>query len=128
MSPGLAMNKERRVGNRLIPRLLAAVVMAALAGAACANPVHLRIAKMTQTKRQAALGEMVSAAGIKCIGIKRAIYQGSDEGGTALWSARCADGRLFAVEIANDAAGTVRIERCKSRKRGAGNCQFKGKF
>ena len=125
---GLAKNKENLVGKCTISRLVAGVMMAALAGAACANPVHLRIAKMTQTKRQAALGEMLKGAGIKCIGIKRAIYQGNDESGTALWSARCADGRLFAVNIANDANGTARIERCQPRKRGASNCKFKGKF
>ncbi|NHZ88984.1 hypothetical protein F2P45_08140 [Massilia sp. CCM 8733] len=116
------------MGKQLISRLVAGALIAAFAGSACANPVHLRIAKMTQTKRQAALGEMVQQAGIKCIGIKRAIYQGSDEGGTALWSARCADGRLFAVEIATDADGSARVMRCKSRKRGAGNCKFKGRF
>ncbi|NHZ37742.1 hypothetical protein [Massilia rubra] len=116
------------MGKQLISRLVAGVLIAALSGAACANPVHLHIAKMTQTKRQAALGEMVKQAGIKCIGIKRAIYQGSDEGGTALWSARCVDGRLFAVEITSDADGTARVVRCKSPKRGAGNCKFKGRF
>lgn len=123
-----AMNKGSCVGNQLISRLVAGVLIAALSGAACANPVHLSIAKMTQTKRQAALGEMLKQASIRCIGIKRAIYQGSDERGTALWSARCVDGRLFAVEIDSDAKGTVRIERCKSRKRGTSSCQFKGKF
>ncbi len=128
MPAGLALNKESLVGKRFISRVVTGFVMAALAGVACANPAHLRIAKMTQTKRQAALGEMVQHAGIKCIGIKRAIYQGSDEDGTALWSARCVDGRLFAVEIANDADGAVRIVRCQSRKRGAGNCKFKGRF
>ena len=116
------------MGKQLISRLAAGVMIAALSGAACANPLHLRIAKMTQGKRQAALGEMVKQAGIKCIGIKRAIYQGSDANGTAQWSARCVDGRLFAVEIANDPDGTARVARCKSRKRGVSNCKFKGKF
>ncbi|HEX8609761.1 MAG TPA: hypothetical protein VF800_00540 [Telluria sp.] len=116
------------MGKQLISRLVAGVLIAAVAGVACANPAHLRIAKMTQTKRQAALGEMVSGAGIKCIGIKRAIYQGSDERGAALWSARCVDGRLFAVKIESDANGTARVVRCKSGKRGATSCKFKGKF
>lgn len=116
------------MGKQLISRMAAGILMAALSGAAFANPVHLSIAKMTQTKRQAALGEMVRQAGIRCIGIKRAIYQGSDERGMALWSARCADGRLFAVEIDNDAAGTARVVPCKSRKRGVSTCKFKGRF
>lgn len=123
-----ALHEESFVDKQLTARLVAGILIAALAGAACANPVHLSIAKMTQTKRQAALGEMVRQGGIKCIGIKRAIYQGSDEGGTALWSARCADGRLFAVEIAGDPNGSVRVVRCQSRKRSAGNCKFKGRF
>lgn len=112
----------------MISRLVAGILFAALSGAACANPVHLSIAKMTQSKRQAAMGEIVKKAGIRCIGIKRAIYQGSDADGTAQWSARCVDGRLFAVEIANDAAGTARVVRCASRKRGVSNCKFKGKY
>ncbi|NHZ95559.1 hypothetical protein [Massilia sp. CCM 8734] len=114
--------------KQLISRLFAGVLIAALSGAACANPVHLSIAKMTQSKRQAALGEMVKQAGIRCIGIKRAIYQGSDADGTARWSARCVDGRLFAVDIASDANGTARVVPCKSRKRGVSNCKFKGKY
>ncbi|MCE3605240.1 hypothetical protein LXA47_16720 [Massilia sp. P8910] len=116
------------MGKQLISRLVAGVLIAALSGAASANPVHMQLAKMTQTKRKAALGEAVTDAGIRCIGIKRAIYQGSDERDTALWSARCVDGRLFAVEIDNDAQGTTRVERCKTRKRRVSNCKFKGRF
>ncbi|NHZ78231.1 hypothetical protein F2P44_02880 [Massilia sp. CCM 8695] len=116
------------MGKQLISRLIAGALIAAVSGAACANPVHMQLAKMTQTKRKAALGGTVTDAGIRCIGIKRAIYQGSDERDTALWSARCVDGRLFAVEIDNDAQGTTRVERCKTRRRGASNCKFKGRF
>jgi NaMN:DMB phosphoribosyltransferase len=112
--------------KRLLVALVAGFVgtsaALALAQGAPSNPIHDKLAALSETERNERLSVVVLDERCR---VTRSFFQGMDKSGNAHWNVACANGKTLVIMINNDARGSTRVLECGVMKAVGGTECFK---
>jgi hypothetical protein len=100
----------------------AALVASFLPVATVANPIHDKLAALSEKERNDRLTYAVQDEGCR---VTRSFFQGFDKAGNAFWNVACANRKTLVIMIKNDAQGSTRVLECAFMKAMGGTECFK---